>query len=189
MNISPNEAEESLQAIRRVTHKTRRSIANSGTYIFLIITGAIWMIGFLSTQFLSGPMLVSIWVGTSIVGSILAVLIGSRNGKRVRSTATSIYVKRIIIFWILLVFFCIAAIAIAHPIDGKQNTMFIILFTMLGQFAMGMPLSYTSSWWAVPIAALAIIGYFFFPSIFYLWMGVLVGGSMIVLGLYIRFRW
>jgi hypothetical protein len=114
-------------------------------------------------------------------------LIGARNGKRVRSTATSVYVKRIIIFWIFLVFFCIAAIA--HPIDGKQNTMFIILFTMLGQFAMGMPLSFASSWWAVPITALALIGYFFFPSIFYLWMGVLVGGSMIALGLYIHFRW
>jgi hypothetical protein len=74
MNISPDEAQESLQAIRRITKKTRRSIAGSGAYIFLIITGAIWMIGFLATQFLSGPILVSIWVGTSIAGSILAVL-------------------------------------------------------------------------------------------------------------------
>jgi hypothetical protein len=34
MNISPNEAEESLEAIRKITQKTRRSISGSGAYIF-----------------------------------------------------------------------------------------------------------------------------------------------------------
>jgi hypothetical protein len=32
-------------------------------------------------------------------------------------------------------------------------------------------------------------GYFFFPGYFYLWMGSLVGGGMILLSLYIRWRW
>jgi hypothetical protein len=41
----------------------------------------------------------------------------------------------------------------------------------------------------LPIAALALIGYYFFPGIFYLWMGVLGGGTMIALGLYIHTRW
>ncbi len=189
MNISPNEAEESLEVIRKMTQKARRSIASSGAYIFLIITGIIWLIGFLATQFLTGSIVVSIWIGSSVLGSVAATLIGFHNSRNVRSTATPVFAKRIIIFWVFLIFFCIAAIAIAHPSDGKQITMFIILFTMLGQFAMGMPLSYASSWWAAPIAALALIGYFFFPTIFYLWMGILVGGTMIALGFYIRFRW
>ncbi|MGV8026274.1 MAG: hypothetical protein AB2L18_06945 [Anaerolineaceae bacterium] len=189
MKISPHEAEESLEAIRKITQKTRRSIASSGAYIFLIITGIIWMVGYVSTQFLSGSIVVYVWVGTSILGSIVAALIGSRNDKRVRSTATPVYVKRIITFWIFLVFFCIATIAVAQPTDGKQIAMFVVLFTMIGQFAMGLLLSFSSSWWAIPIAALALIGYFFFPDFFYLWMGILVGGGMIALGFYIRFRW
>jgi hypothetical protein len=189
MNISPHEAEESLEAIRKITQKTRRSIASSGAYIFLIITGIIWMVGYVATQFLSGSIVVYIWVGTSILGSIIATLVGSRNDRRVRSSATPVYVKRIITFWIFLVFFCIATIAVAQPTDGKQIAMFIVLFTMIGQFAMGLPLSFSSTWWAIPIAALALIGYFFFPDFFYLWMGILVGGGMIALGFYIRFRW
>ncbi|NMC29591.1 MAG: hypothetical protein GYA45_05930 [Pelolinea sp.] len=189
MNISPNEAEESLEAIRKITQKTRRSISGSGAYIFLIITGIIWLVGFVATQFLTGKILVAIWVGMSVLGSVIAVLLGTQNSKRVRSSSTSVYVKRILIFWISLIFFCLAAIAIAQPVNGKQITMFIILFTMLGQFAMEMVLSFSSSWWAVPIAALALVGYLFFPNIFYLWMGVLVGGCMIALGLSIRFRW
>jgi hypothetical protein len=36
---------------------------------------------------------------------------------------------------------------------------------------------------------LAPIGYFLLPGIFYAWMGVLGGGGMIALALYMRWRW
>lgn len=68
-------------------------------------------------------------------------------------------------------------------------TMFIILFIMVGQLAMGQLLSFTSTWWALPITALALAGYFLLPDIFYLWMAILVGGGMIALGLYFPLRW
>lgn len=67
--------------------------------------------------------------------------------------------------------------------------MFIILFIMVGQLAMGQLLSFTSTWWALPITALALAGYFLLPDIFYLWMAILVGGGMIALGLYFPLRW
>jgi hypothetical protein len=79
--------------------------------------------------------------------------------------------------------------AVARPSDGKQATLFVILFIMLGQMAMGMLLSFSFTWWAVPVAALALVGYFLLPDYFYLWTGLLGGGGMIVLGLYIRLRW
>jgi len=189
MNISPNEAEEALAAIQRMTQKTRHSIASSGSYIFLIITGIIWLVGFLSTQFLTGVIVGYIWTGISLLGTAVAILLGSRMGKRVRSPSVNATVKRAVIFWLLLVFYGIAAIAIARPTDGKQVTMFIILFIMVGQSAMGLLLSFSSTWWALPITALALVGYFLLPGFFYLWMGALGGGGMIVLGLYIRSRW
>jgi hypothetical protein len=60
---------------------------------------------------------------------------------------------------------------------------------MIGQLSMGLLFSFSSTWWAVPITALALAGYFLFPGIFYLWMGILVGGGMILLGLYIHSMW
>jgi len=189
MNISPNEAEEALAAIKSVTQKTRRSIAGSGAYIFLIITGAIWLVGFLANQFLSGSVAVYIWVGVSLLGSALAVWLGTRKDRRVHSPSAAIYAKRGGVFWLLLALFCIAFIAVARPSDGKQMTLFIVLFIMLGQVSMGLLLSFAYTWWALPITALALIGYFLLPDLFYLWMGVLVGGAMIALGVYIRWRW
>jgi len=45
MNISPDEAEEALVAIQRMTQKTRHSFASSGAYISLIATGIVWLVG------------------------------------------------------------------------------------------------------------------------------------------------
>jgi hypothetical protein len=189
MNISPDEAEEALAAIQKVTQKTRHSVASSGAYIFLVITGIVWLVGFLSTQFLSGVIVTYIWIGMSLLGSAVSIPLGTRMGRRVRGPSMNASTRRAIIFWLLLVFYAIATIAIARPTDGKQVTMFIILFIMIGQLSMGLLLSFSSTWWALPITALALAGYFLLPAFFYLWMAVLVGGGMIAFGLYIRVRW
>ena len=188
MNISPTEAEEALAAIQRMKQKTRHSIANSGICISLIVTGIIWLVGYTCTQFLPKEIVVYIWIGLSILGGTLATVLGIRMGKRVRSPSTAATAKRIGLFWLLLVLYCIATIAVAWPMDGKQLTIFIVLFFMVGQLAMGLLFSFASVWWPLPITALVLISYFLLPGFFYLWMGVL-GGGMIVLGLYIRSRW
>jgi hypothetical protein len=188
MNISSTEAEENLAAIQIMMQKTRHSIASGGTYITLIVTGVVWLFGFLSTQFvpeISGY----VWTVGSILGTILGTVLGFRMGKRVRSPSTAPTAKRIGLFWLLLVFYGIATIAVARPTDGKQATIFIVLFIMLGQLAMGLLFSFSSVWWALPITALALVGYFLLPGIFYLWMAVLGGGGMIALGFYIRYKW
>ena len=189
MNISPDEAEEALADIQRMTQRTRKSLASSGAYIFLIITGIIWLVGFLSTQFLAGAVVPAIWIGMSLLGCGLSILLGKRSGSRVRSPGIGATARRAILFWLLLAGYCLAVIAIARPVDGKQLTMLIIVFIMLGQMAMGLILSFSTTWWALPITALALAGYFLLPGLFYLWMGLLVGGGMILLGLTIRLRW
>lgn len=110
-----------------MSRKTRRSIASSGAYIFLIITGAIWLVGFLANQFLPGSITVYIWIGISLVGTAIAVSLGIRLGRRVRNPSVSPYVKRIVGFWLLLILYCIAVITIAQPLDSQQVTMGFIL--------------------------------------------------------------
>ena len=189
MNISPSEAEEALAAIQTVAQKTRRSIASGGAYISLIITGVVWLVGYTATQFLIGPIVAWIWIGVSAVGSVVATFLGMQAGKRVRSASANETGKRVAVFWVLLVLFGAAGIAVARPADGKQLTMLVILFAMIGQMGMGLLLSFSATWWTVPVVALTLTGYFFFPNIYYLWMALIGGGTMIVLGLYIRFRW
>ncbi len=155
MNISPTEAEESLAAIQTMAQKTRQSIASGGTYITLIVTGIIWLIGFTCTQLLPHGILGYIWGGLSLFGGILGTVLGFRLSRRVHSPSAATIGKRIGLFWVLLVIYGVTAILIARPTDGKQATMLVVMFVMLG----------------------------------YLSMGILCGGGMIALGLYIRYRW
>lgn len=189
MNLSPSEAEEALAAIQIVMQKTRHSIVSSGTYITLIVTGIVWLVGFVSTQFLSAEVIGYVWTGLSIFGTVLGTVWGFRMAKRVRNPATAATARRVGLYWLFLVFFCIVTIAVAWPLDGKQATVLIVLFAMIGHLAMGLLLSFSAVWWPLPITVLVLISYFLLPSLFYLWMGVLGGGGMIALGLYIRFRW
>jgi hypothetical protein len=189
MDISPSEAEDALAAIQTMAQKTRHSMATGGTYITLIVTGIIWLVGFTCQQFLPQEIVGPIWIGLSVLGGTLGTVVGFRMGRRVRSPLTAPTARRIGLFWLLLAFFAIAVIAVSQPADGKQLTVLIVLFVMVGQMAMGLLFSFSSVWWVLPITALTLVGYFLLPGIFYLWMAILGGGGMIVLGLYIRLRW
>ena len=189
MNISPKEAEEALAAVQEVMRKTRRAISSSGAYKFLILWGVIWFIGFLNSQFLPDDIASRVWMGLDIGGGILSVVIGLRLNRVVRSNLPSTSGKRIAFFWLLLFLYCTAAISVAWPVDGKQLAMFIIFFVTIGWVAMGLLLSFASVWWGLALVALALIGYFLLPVMFYLWMAFLGGGGMIALGIYVRNRW
>lgn len=189
MDMSAAEAEAALTAIQTITQKTRQSISSGGTYITLIVTGTVWLIGFVCTQFLTPQIVAYVWAGLSILGGITGTILGFRLGKRVRSPVTTPTIKRVSLFWLFLFLYGATIISIARPTDGKQASLFVILFIMLGQLAMGMLFSFSTVWWAVPVSILAVVGYFLLPGIFYLWMAILGGGGMIILGLYIHFRW
>ena len=189
MNVSPTEAEEALAAIQVMMQKTRRAISSSGAYLFLILWGSVWLLGFLGSQFLPQEAGGYAWMVLDILGGILSAVIGIRMNRGVRSSAPVANGKRIGLFWLLLFLYCLAAVAVSWPAGGKQMSMYIILFVMLGWMAMSLLLSFTSAWPGLILTALALIAYFLFPGLFYLLMAILGGGGMIALGLYIRSRW
>ena len=157
--------------------------------MFLIVWGIVWLFGFLTSHFIGGDLAGYIWMGLDILGGLASAVIGARMNQQVRSPSAAASGKRIAWFWLLLFLYCTAAIGIAWPADSKQLAMFIILFVMVGWMAMGLLLSFASIGWGLAITALSLIGYFFFPELFFLWMAVLGGGGMIILGFYIRNRW
>jgi hypothetical protein len=189
MNISNKDAQEALDSIRGTTEKTRHLISSGGAYISLIVTGAIWLLGFLCTQFLSGSVLVYIWIGLSLLGTLIATILNVRISRHIHSPTASATARHMGLLWLLLAVYCIAAIAIAWPLDGRQLTVFIFLFVMVGYLAMGPVLSYSAVWPGLVIIALTLAGYFLLPGLFYLCMALLGGGGMIFLGCTIHSRW
>ena len=189
MDLSPMEAQQALEAIQAMAKKTRKVIANSGAYAFLIIWGSVWLVGFTANHFITGAAIGYTWMILDILGAILSVVMGIRFSRMVRSPSGDKAGRRIGYFWLLLFLYCLLLLAVLSPLDMKTGSMVIVLFVMVGWIAMGMLLSAASIWWALVITTLALIGYYLLPSYFYLWMAVLGGGGMIALGFYIRNRW
>jgi hypothetical protein len=137
-SISTSGAEEALVAIQTISQKTRHSIADGGRYLTRVVTSAVWLIGFIFTQYLSRETFACTWAGLSMIGGAPGPLFGYRTGKRVHSLATPPILKRVMRFWFLLALYAITNILIAHPADGKQATLFVVMFNMLGQITMGL---------------------------------------------------
>lgn len=189
MDLTPLEAQEALDAIQTVAKKTRKVIANSGAYLFLIIWGFVWLIGFTANHFFTGSTTGFIWMALDILGGALSLIAGIRLGRKIRSASGGEAGRRIGFFWLLLFVYCLLLLAVVSPLDMQTGSMVIVIFVMVGWIAMGMLMSAASVWWALVITALALFGYYLLPSYFYLWMAVLGGGGMIALGFYIRSRW
>lgn len=73
MNVSPNDARESLSLIEETTTRTSRAISASYAGNLLILWGLIWMAGFTAVHFLheQGGLAFMILDGLGMIGTIL----------------------------------------------------------------------------------------------------------------------
>ena len=188
MEIAPTDAKEALAVIQDTIRKTRHAISKSGVYLFLILWGCIWLLGFSVAQFWTGMAGVA-WTCLDLGGGIASVLIGVRMSRVLRTPYSPISGKHLLAFCALLILFCAAVIAASWPVDAKRLALYIILFVMLGWTAAALLLAYAAVLPGLGIAGLALVGYFLLPNIFFLWMAVLGGGGMVGLGIFMRLRW
>jgi len=188
LDINPNEAQESLQAIQQMMKKTKHMISSSGAYRFLFLWGAIWLVGFLASQFIQSALAGYIWACLNVIGGLTSAFIGIRMGRVVRNESGPSGI-RIGAFWWALMLLCALSILVVWPIDWKQFSMLIILFVMAGWIAMALLFKAVSVWLGIAIIALAFVGYYLLPDFFFLWMAILGGGGMIAAGFYVRSRW
>src|SRR5258708_23739157 len=87
MNVTPEEAQEALDAIQQTTVKTRRGLAY---YAYQqILWGLLWLVGFLVSQFVQPSILNWVWITVPIVGAIGSAIVGISQGRRMRVTPDS----------------------------------------------------------------------------------------------------
>jgi hypothetical protein len=189
MNITRDEAQESLTAIQEMAQRMRRAAADNGAHYFLILWGLVWLFGFTCSQFLWHQTAGYVWMALNCLGGFGSWWFGRFKGRHVRSKGDAAAGRRIGLFWMTLFAYCALTIWIAWPLNSRQLAMFIIIFVMIGWLAMSFLLSYSAYFLALFITAVAFASYFFLPAYFYLCMALVGGGTMIGSGLYIRSKW
>ncbi|MFQ5615402.1 MAG: hypothetical protein ACE5GO_02950 [Anaerolineales bacterium] len=186
MNITPDEAQQSLSAIQQVTTQTRRAVAHGGGPYFMFIWGGVWFLGFLTSHFLaSAALLGGIWTTLSGLGMVATFLTGARLGRRVHGPLGA----RIGLFWLALTGYGVLWVWLTRPTSGEQMSMMIVTIAMFGYVVMGLWLGGIFAWVGLGTTALALLGYFLFPTYFNLWMAFLGGGALVGSGVYILRRW
>lgn len=184
MNISPEEAQASLEAIQQARAKMHKLAGMSGYY--LIIWGAVWFFGCLANQFLPLAYVGWVWGPLSAVAWILSAILGIYQGRQVRTSVDA----RIGLFFLALFGFTVLWFLIMQPISVKQGVLFLLTIIMFGGVVAGIMSRYVSSIiGSLAITVLVLIGYYVLPAYFFLWTAITCGLAMIAAGLVMRLRW
>lgn len=193
MNISEEEARNSLEQIHTVAGQTRRAIASSYASPLLILWGLIFVVAYTGTHFF-GAWASHIWTVLDAIGVIGTFLICWRQFRSAKPTKISPGEKigwRIFWFWALLFVYVFFWLKILAPLSGVQLNAFLVTIIMFAYVAKGLWLeSYFLVWLGLAVTGITLLGFYVIPTGYYcLWMAPMGGGALLGTGLYIRFRW
>jgi hypothetical protein len=194
MEISPEEAQEALEAVKLSTTKMRHVQALGAVY--QVAWGLVWFFGFLVCQFvpavLIGPVLVAMLVVGMLSSMVLGLLQGRRQGERIRATPGSGLANvgaRIGLFFAALTLYSLVWLLIAQPLHAQQVALLWITFVMFGYVV-------TGTWLrlkpligiGVAVTLLSLPGYYLLPQFFWLWLAISSGAILTGTGISILRR-
>jgi len=197
--ITQEEARASLTEIDRIIVQTRKAIASGCAAPLLIIWGSTWIVGYAGEQFfplLSGRL----WLGLMFAGTVASILVGPWSR---RSPIKDPNRGRMGLSWMVLFGYGALWAALLcpwemlhrsgwmayAPLMERKMGAFCATVCMFAYVVMGLWLDRFILWLGVLVTAATLIGYFFIPGYFYLWMAVAGGGSLVAAGVFIRKAW
>ncbi len=187
MQASREEAQQLLNEVERTMQRTRHALAAAGAPYYLILWGLIWAIGFTVEQFASPLVTGWTWMVLDSIGGVLSFWIGYRQAQRVRSRSLGAHIGW---FWLLLIVYGALWIWISAPQSERQFSLLITLYAMFGYVVMGLWLRVRGQvWLGLGVSGLAVLAYLLIPQVFYLTMGLLGGGLLILSGWWVLTRW
>ncbi|MHC4159715.1 MAG: hypothetical protein ACYSSO_11635 [Planctomycetota bacterium] len=193
MDISEQEAQDSLEQIQAVTTRTRKTIAAGYDSAVLMMWGLIGILGFLGTHFFlrrAWP----IWMGLSGIGMIVTFVVSwrqFRSSNPVKVPAAEKIGWRIFLFWTLVLVYLFIWLSILRPRNGIQINAFMCTTIMFAYVVIGLWFKcYYMVWLGIAVTCTTLVGFFLIPKAYYcLWMAATAGGAIFGTGLYIKLFW
>jgi hypothetical protein len=191
MNVSQEDARESLKAIKATSDHTRKVVASTYASSLLILWGLIWVVAFISVHFYPWRAR-HIFNTLNAIGIVGTILICSKWPHKVatKTPASQNIFWRLLAFGILLFVFASIWLLLLAPFKAIQCCAFCCTVAMFGSVVLGLWFgSYFMVWLGLIVTGLTLLGYYVFPGYFYLWMSPMGGGTLLGTGIYIRVRW
>lgn len=185
MEIDRQEAAESLRIVREAMDHTKKALARSGTGYFFIIWGAVWLLGFLGTEWLTPALSGRLWFTLDALAGVASVGVVARLARRIRSPLG----WRLGAFWLALMAYGALQLLIFWPVDTLKMTLFVTLLVAFGYVGIGVWFSGLLAGTGVAITVLAIVAWLLAPAYFNFIIAFLGGGGMIGVGAYLLSGW
>ena len=190
MNISQEDAQESLSKIQGVMVQTHRAIASAYANPLLILWGVLWITAFTAAHFYADydfhifmAMCAAGGVGTLVICRVF------RSKVPIQDTSSRIG-RRVALLWILLYVYVVIWLFLLAPFNGLQCNAVISTAAMFAFVVIGLWFdSYFMVSLGLAVTAAILTGFCFLTDYYHLWMAVTGGGAMLGTGLYIRLRW
>jgi hypothetical protein len=193
MNVTNEDAVQSLAQVEDVMAKTRQSLVSTYAGPFLILWGLIWVVSYLGTHFL--PMRADwIWNISSVLGVIGTIFIFWRlfgRGPAVRNSSDKQFIQRTTLFWPLVFAYAFVWLGILKPGHGIELNAFLVTVVMFAYVVMGLWFgSWLMSILGIVITVFTLVGFHLIPHEYYcLYMAITAGGGLLGTGLYMKLRW
>jgi len=191
MNVSQEEAQASLSAVRDVMDQTHRAIASAYANPLLILWGALWIIAFTTAHFYLAYAFYIFMAMAVIGGAGTAVIFRVfRTKAPIQETYSPKLGWRIAVFWILLYVYVVIWLFLLTPFNGLQCNAVLSTAAMFGYVVMGF--WFGSTFMIVlglAMTGVTLVGFYLLASYYCLWMAIMGGGTLLGTGLYIRARW
>lgn len=183
--LTPQEAAAALAQVDSAQTSMRRAIRDHRGHYYLWIWGAAW-VAMPLTAYFGGDQAARHFPAICGVGGVLSMLTGFVQGSQIRRPTNFRFIGMLIAIW---VFGAIAPFVLRAALDPRSLYAYCCLVAMQTYVVAGLWTDTYLFWVGLIVAALVLVGLFLFPGIFWLWMAIFGGGTLIATGFYVRHFW
>jgi hypothetical protein len=184
-NLSPQEAGALLADIETARGQMRRVIREHRGHYYLWIWGAAWIAMPLTAQ-LGGDHAAHFFPWICGLGGILSVLVGISQNRQIRRPTSGRLVAVMVAIWGFAALF---PFVLRAPPDVRTLYAYGCLIAMQTYVVAGLWTDTYLLWIGLTVTALILAGVFLFPTLFWIWMAVFGGGTLLLTGFYVRHFW
>jgi hypothetical protein len=193
MNLSPGQAAESLKEIERTQRRSAEAQDYAHSSPQFILWGLIWMAGYAGTSLLPNYGFVHgiswLWLGLIVIGISGSSVLGRRRFRNLTPEGIA-KAKAIGLRWGMTMFvfyaFIVAVFSVMRPHNPAVSGAFIPLLIAAIYCVWGIWQGLRFLYAGIAVGALTLIGWFLLPQYFLPWMAAVGGGSLILVGSWLR---
>lgn len=183
--LTPEQAAAALADVEQARLAMRRAIRDHRGHYHLWIWGGTWVAMPLTAHF-GGDHAARYFLWICAVGAVLSIITGFAQGRSVRRPTDLRFVG---MFFALFIFGAIFPTVLRVNPEPRAAYAYGCLIAMQTYVIAGLWADTYLLWTGIIVAALVLAGVFLFPGIFWLWMAIFGGGSLLLTGFYVRHFW